>query len=79
MLLCFSYLAITEPKDVARVEKQTYVCTTKREDAVATPKPGIVSKLGNWRDPVEMDADLHKKFSGSMEGGFMMGSLGAAM
>lgn len=64
----YSYLAITSPEDVARVEKQTYVCTTRKEDSVPTPAPGVESVLGNWRDPQEMDKELDSKFQGSMEG-----------
>ena len=65
--LC-SYLARTDPGDVARVEKQTYVCTEKKEDAVPTTKPGVESKLGNWKSPVEMEEELGKKFPGCMKG-----------
>ena len=53
---------------MARVEKQTYVCTTRKEDSVPTPAPGVESVLGNWRDPQEMDKELDSKFQGSMEG-----------
>ena len=63
-----SYLARTTPEDVARVEKQTYVCTEKKEDAVPEPKPGVESKLGNWKSPSDMDAELNTKFPGCMEG-----------
>jgi phosphoenolpyruvate carboxykinase (GTP) len=62
------YLAISSPEDVARVEKQTYVCTTKKEDSVPTPAPGVESVLGNWKDPQEMDKEMESKFRGSMEG-----------
>lgn len=68
--LCYlcSSLARTEPGDVARVEKQTYVCTEKKEDAVPTPKEGVESKLGNWKSPSDMDAELEHKFPGCMRG-----------
>lgn len=66
-LLC-SYYAHTIPEDTARVEKQTFVCTTKKSDAVPEPKPGVVSKLGNWMDPTEMDKQLAVKFDGCMKG-----------
>ena len=64
----YSYLAITSPEDVARVEKQTYVCTMRKEDSVPTPAPGVESVLGNWKDPQEMDKEMDSKFQGSMEG-----------
>ena len=63
-----SYLARTTPGDVARVEKQTYVCTEKKEDAVPTAKEGAKSKLGNWKSPAEMDKELDTKFPGCMKG-----------
>lgn len=70
LALC-SYLARTEPGDVARVEKQTYVCTERKEDAVPSPREGVESKLGNWKSPKDMDAELERKFPGCMRGGWM--------
>ena len=66
--LSLSYLATTSPEDVARVEKQTFVCTKRKEDAVPTPAPGVESMLGNWKDPEEMDKEMAEKFQGSMAG-----------
>ena len=63
-----SYHAHTTKMDTARVEKQTFVCTEKKSDAVPSPKPGVVSKLGNWKSPKEMDAELNEKFKGCMKG-----------
>ena len=63
-----SYLARTKKADVARVEKRTFICTAKKEDAVTEPRAGVKSKLGHWKDVAEMDADLDAKFSGSMTG-----------
>ncbi len=63
-----SYHAHTIQVDTARVEKQTYVCTEKKSDAVPSPKPGVVSKLGNWKSPKEMDVELNEKFKGCMKG-----------
>ena len=63
-----SYHAHTIQVDTARVEKQTYVCTEKKSDAVPSPKPGVVSKLGNWKSPKEMDTELNEKFKGCMKG-----------
>ncbi len=67
-VLCCSFYAKTDPKDVARVEEQTYVCSKEKSDAVPTPKEGMVCMLGNWRDPVDMDKELDEKFSGCMRG-----------
>ena len=66
--LMYSYHASTVKEDTARVEKQTFVCTEKKEDAVPSPKPGVVSKLGNWKSPKDMDVELNEKFKGCMKG-----------
>ena len=50
------------------MEKQTYVCTEKKEDTVPTPMEGVESKLGNWKHPKEMDKELEGKFTGCMKG-----------
>ena len=53
---------------MARVEKQTFVCTEKKEDTIPSSREGVDSKLGNWKSPAEMDAELEYKFPGSMRG-----------
>lgn len=49
----------TNPKDVARDEKRTVICTTREEDAGPT---------NNWVHPDEMYAKMSKLFDGSMKG-----------
>ena len=58
---------------MARVEKQTYICSEKVEDAVPIPKSGNHedSRLGHWKAPSEMDKELSEKFTGCMKGNFL--------
>ena len=54
-----SFLARSNPADVARVESRTFICTKEQADAGPT---------NNWAPPAAMKEEMTERFTGAMKG-----------
>uniref|UniRef100_G1PHC5 Phosphoenolpyruvate carboxykinase, cytosolic [GTP] n=1 Tax=Myotis lucifugus TaxID=59463 RepID=G1PHC5_MYOLU len=78
------WLALTDPRDVARIESKTVIITREQRDTVPIPKSGI-SQLGRWMSEGDFEKAFNARFPGCMKGRtmyvipFSMGPLGSPL
>lgn len=63
-----SWLARTDPADVARVESKTFICSEHERDVVPVARAGQKSALGNYISPADYDKAVIDRFPGCMRG-----------
>ncbi|XP_004636061.2 phosphoenolpyruvate carboxykinase, cytosolic [GTP] [Octodon degus] len=78
------WLALTDPRDVARIESKTVIITQEQRDTVPIPKTGV-SQLGRWMSEEDFEKAFNARFPGCMKGRtmyvipFSMGPLGSPL
>ncbi|XP_027737052.1 phosphoenolpyruvate carboxykinase, cytosolic [GTP] isoform X2 [Empidonax traillii] len=78
------WLALTDPRDVARVESKTVIITQEQRDTTPIPKTGT-SQLGRWMSEEDFEKAFNTRFPGCMKGRtmyvipFSMGPIGSPL
>ncbi|PIK59026.1 Phosphoenolpyruvate carboxykinase [Apostichopus japonicus] len=70
------WLAVTDPRDVARVEKKTIISTQFKRDTIPTMKEGVECLTGQWMSPDQLQGAFQERFPGCMKVGFQSNCLG---
>ncbi len=68
MFRVYSYVASTDPADVARVESKTFLITENKYDSVPHVKPGVRGILGQWMSPEQFENEVGNRFPECMKG-----------
>ncbi|NXJ71605.1 PCKGC protein, partial [Rostratula benghalensis] len=61
------WLALTDPRDVARIESKTVIITQEQRDTTPIPKTGT-SQLGCWMSEDDFEKAFNTRFPGCMQG-----------
>ncbi|NXS10309.1 PCKGC protein, partial [Neodrepanis coruscans] len=78
------WLALTDPRDVARIESKTVIITQEQRDTTPLPKTGT-SQLGRWMSEEDFEKAFNTRFPGCMQGRtmyvipFSMGPIGSPL
>ncbi|XP_074066431.1 phosphoenolpyruvate carboxykinase, cytosolic [GTP] [Macrotis lagotis] len=78
------WLALTDPRDVARIESKTVIITQEQRDTVPIPQTGS-SQLGRWMSEEDFEKAFNARFPGCMKGRtmyvipFSMGPIGSPL
>lgn len=68
MTFFLSYVARTDPRDVARVESKTFIFTEDKGESIPAAKDGVKECLGQWMSIEDMNKELSARFPGCMRG-----------
>ena len=65
---CCSFLARTDPADVARVEGKTFTVTKEKYASVPHVKEGVKGILGQWMGEEDARRESQQRLAGCMKG-----------